>query len=113
MSQPINMEQYNGNARPFRASVSGRGHLPDDLVQPTIIALSRGHARTGTIFTFNLLVFVLGSTLGLFTYGLVLFVLFPIWVWMFVWAVMGAKKPAPPRHYTFFPEAQQHSLMKS
>jgi hypothetical protein len=80
---------------------------------PTIIALSRGHARTGTIFTFNLLVFVLGSTLGLFTYGLVLFVLFPIWVWMFVWAVMGAKKPAPPRHYTFFPEAQQHSLMKS
>jgi hypothetical protein len=80
---------------------------------PTIIALSRGHARTGTIFTFNLLVFVLGSTLGLFTYGLVLFVLFPIWVWMFVWAVMGAKKPAPPRHYTFFPEVQQHSLMKS
>jgi hypothetical protein len=79
---------------------------------PTIIALCRRHARTGTIFTFNLLVFVLASTLGLFLYGLG-FVLFPIWVWIFIWAVMGAKKPPLPCHHTFFPEVQQQPLMKS
>ena len=64
---------------------------------PMIIAVSRNHARAGTITTFTVITVVGSVLLGLASWvfppiaGAVL-VLNLIWLWMFVWAVMGNKE---------------------
>jgi uncharacterized membrane protein YvlD (DUF360 family) len=63
---------------------------------PTIIAMCRSHARLGTIFTFNFIVSIICLPLYILTTGLFIVVCVPIWIWMFVWAVMGTKRERGP-----------------
>jgi uncharacterized membrane protein len=64
---------------------------------PMIIAISRKHSRSGTIIAFNVFTYVTSSLFVLISIifpgaFVVAVLLFPIWIWMFVWAVMGKKK---------------------